>query len=206
MARGLNCNWHTEAVFCLTKPSAAEIVGTVSAAVALQPETCRFLSLRGGLKAQKLPFLFSHDYSRTCIGHGELAFRIAASAFERWTQFDLGWVQVANPSATIKVGQIVAVEAYTFGLWSLNLSQIVEVEQTPTSLGFVYATTALHVEEGEERFLLRLDPEDGSVWYELEAVSRPQDNFAWLGLPFTRAFQHKFVGDSHRRMREAVLS
>jgi len=193
-------------VFCLTKPSAAEIIGTVSAAVAPLPGASRFLSLRSGLKARKLPFLFAHDYSRTCIGHGELAFRMASRAFESWAQFDLGWVRVVNPSASIDVGQIVAVEAQTLGLWSLNLSRIVEAERSATSLGFVYATTPMHVEEGEERFLLRFDPEDGGVWYELEAVSRPRDNFAWLGLPFTRLFQHKFAGDSHRRMRQAVLS
>jgi uncharacterized protein (UPF0548 family) len=206
MARDLSCSWHTEAVFCLTKPSAAEIIGTVSVAVALEAGTSQFLSLRGGLKERRLPFLFAHDYSRTCIGHGELAFRVAVGAFEKWAQFDLGWVRVANPTAPIDVGQIVAVEAQTLGLWSLNLSKIVEMERTESSLGFVYSTTPMHVEEGEERFLLRLDPEDGSVWYELEAVSRPRDDFARIGLPLTRYFQHRFVGGSHRRMRQAVLS
>jgi uncharacterized protein (UPF0548 family) len=70
--------------------------------------------------------------------------------------------------------------------------------------GFIYVTTQMHFEQGEERFLLEFDAASGDVWYELEAVSRPRDPFARLGFPVTRAFQHKFARDSHRRMREAI--
>jgi uncharacterized protein (UPF0548 family) len=101
-------------------------------------------------------------------------------------------------------GQIVAVEARTLGLWSVNLSRIAEVERTPMSIGFLYITTGDHVEEGEERFLLSLDHDTGNIWYELEAVSRPRHALAWLGYPISRAYQHRFVRDSHRRMRKAA--
>jgi uncharacterized protein (UPF0548 family) len=59
----------------------------------------------------------------------------------------------------------------------------------------------MHVEQGEERFLLDFDPNTGDLHYELEAVSRPRNLFAWMGYPVTRAFQHRFARDSHRRMR-----
>ena len=120
--------------------------------------------------------------------------------------FNLGWVRVANHEAPIAFGQIVAVEVRALGLWSLNLSRIAEVVDTPTQLGFLYATTALHVEEGEERFLLEFDAATGNVWYQLEAASRPRNALARLGYPITRAFQHKFARDSHQSMRNAVLS
>jgi len=58
-------------------------------------------------------------------------------------------VRVANPSALVALGQPVAVEAQTLGLWTLNVSRIVEVIDTPLQYGFVYATSALHVEEGK---------------------------------------------------------
>jgi uncharacterized protein (UPF0548 family) len=119
--------------------------------------------------------------------------------------FDLGWLRVANPSAAIVFGQIVAVEAHSRGLWSINLSRIEEVADTRTRFGFLYATTTMHVEQGEERFLLEFEPTTGDVWYELEAVSRPQNAMARLGLPVTRAFQHRFARDSHRRMKQVVL-
>ena len=120
--------------------------------------------------------------------------------------FDLGWVRVANPGTRIEVGQVVTVEVRSLGLWSLNLSRIVEVIRESGTFGFIYKTTRHHLEEGEERFLLTLEAESGTVWYELEAVSRPRVLLARLGLPVTRAFQRHFARDSHRRMREVVAS
>jgi uncharacterized protein (UPF0548 family) len=120
--------------------------------------------------------------------------------------FDLGWVRVANPSAAIHVDQVVAVEAHTLGLWTVNLSRIVKVVDSATVFGFIYATTSLHVEQGEERFLLEFDRETGDVWYELEAVSRPRAALARLGFPFTRAFQKRFARESHERMRRETTA
>ena len=120
--------------------------------------------------------------------------------------FDLGWTRVANPHASITAGQIVAVEAHTLGLWTLNLSRILEVVDTRTRFGFIYATTEMHVEQGEERFLLEFDPETGHIDYVLEAASLPRNALARLGFPVTRSFQHKFARDSHRRMRQELLA
>ena len=124
--------------------------------------------------------------------------------FRNWTQFNLGWVRVANSSARIEIGQIVAVDVQSLGLWSLNLSQIVEVMQTESRFGFIYKTTPGHVEEGEERFEVLLDEKSNSVWYETEAVSRPRNLMALLGYPITRRFQRLFARDSHTRMKLAV--
>lgn len=118
--------------------------------------------------------------------------------------FDLGWVRVVNSTAPIACGELVAVEVHSLGLWTLNLSRIVETVDSETQFGYVYATTLHHVEQGEERFLLRLDPETGEVSYELEAVSRPRHILAKIAYPITRHFQHKFARDSHRRMQQAV--
>jgi uncharacterized protein (UPF0548 family) len=88
----------------------------------------------------------------------------------------------------------------------LNLSRITEVIDTSGRFGFVYATTELHVEAGEERFLLEFDPATGDVCYELEALSRPHNALARLGFPVTRRFQHKFAHDSHRHMPGEVAT
>jgi len=114
--------------------------------------------------------------------------------------FDLGWARVANPGAAIEPGQIIAMEAHTLGLWTLNLSRIIETVDTVTRFGFLYATTPMHVEQGAERFLLEFDPTTGDVHYLLEAISRPRHLFARLGWPLSRTFQHQFVRESHRRM------
>lgn len=133
-------------------------------------------------------------------------FSVARRGFADWAEFDLGWVRVANPETPIVAGQIVAVEVHACGLWSLHFSRIMETVDTSTQFGFLYATTTHHGEEGEERFLLEFDPDDGGVWYQLEAVSRPRHLMARLAYPMTRTLQHRFARDSHRRMKQAVLA
>ena len=170
------------------------------------PELLRseFLNEFGGVRATGLPNGFVLDRLRTQIGAGKEAFERAIQAFKNWGQFNLGWVRVANPSARIELGEIVAVEVHSLGLWSLNLSQIVEVVENESRFGFIYKTTPTHVEEGEERFEVSLDETSGMVAYETEAISRARDLMARLGYPVTRAFQHRFARDSHSRMRRAA--
>jgi len=139
------------------------------------------------------------------IGHGEAAFIAARTAFKQWRHFDLGWVRVANPTARIALGELVAVEAHAAGLWSLNLSRITETIDTPTRYGFLYATTRRHVEEGQERFLIEFDPDTGDIFYLIEAVSRPRHSLARLAWPYSRAMQHRFARESHARMRRAAI-
>lgn len=157
-----------------------------------------------GTEAASLPPGFAHDYSQTELGAGIVVFEAAVAAFQKWKQFDLGWVAVANTGAPIEVGLLVAVEVRALGLWSVNLSQIVDVTRDAGAYGFIYRTTSQHIEEGEERFLLTFDSQTGSVQYELEAVSRPRHRLAKIGYPITRAFQHRFALDSHQRIREIV--
>ena len=135
---------------------------------------------------------------------GRRVFVAAREAFQRWEQFDLGWVRVVNPMAKITPGELVAVEAHTACLWSINLSRVVEVVDNPTRFGFMYTTTAFHVEEGQERFIVGFDPESESVSYLIEAVSRPRHLLARIGYPFSRAMQHRFARDSHARMRRCL--
>jgi uncharacterized protein (UPF0548 family) len=148
---------------------------------------------------------FAHDLSRSEIGRGLHVFVAAREAFQRWKQFDLGWVQVVNPIAKIAPGELVAVEAHTAYLWSISFNRVVEVVDSPTRFGFMYTTTALHVEEGQERFVIEFDPESESVSYLIEAVSRPRHILARIGYPLSRAMQHRFARDSHARIRRCIL-
>ncbi len=175
-------------------------------AAELRPDCSGPLSLRDGLTAASLPWGFAHDVSLSEIGRGEGAFARARLLLEKWVEFDLGWVRVANPSAEVRNGELVAVEAHTAGLWSLNLSRIIETVDTPERFGFLYATTAMHVEEGQERFVLELDRSSGRMLYLIEAVSRPRHLLARLGWTVGRAMQSRFRRDSHARMRRAVGS
>lgn len=174
-----------------------------------QIEAARYLAVDGpgllalprGLRIKNYDPAFALDSSRSLLGKGDAVFNAAKRAFERWAQFDLGWVRVANQEAVIATGHIVAVEVRALGLWTLNLSRVIEVIDTPSAFGFIYSTTKLHVEQGEERFLIEFDRATSDVWYELEAVSRPRQMLARLGFPVTRAFQHRFARNSHRQMK-----
>jgi len=192
-------------MFRLTRPSRHEEQALLAAARDAAPSSPHLLSLEDGLLGG-LPAGFVRDVSRSEIGRGLQALAAAREAMQRWEQFDLGWVQVVDPNTEIAPGELVGVEAHTFGLWSISVNRIVEVVDGPTRFGFVYATTAFHVEEGQERFVIEVDPESESVSYLIEAVSRPRHFLARIGYPLSRATQHQFARDSHAQMRRRVMS
>lgn len=191
-------------MFRFLKPEDREIERQIARASRRAKMVTQYLDVSGGVHPVGLPNGFVLDRLRTEIGSGRAAFEVAVASFKAWMHFDLGWARVANALAPIETGRIIAVEVHSFGLWSLNLSQIVEVVRKQNRFGFIYKTTAHHIEDGEERFEVMLDSRSGSVQYETEAVSRPRDLMALLGYPVTRRFQHRFARESHRRMLDVV--
>jgi uncharacterized protein (UPF0548 family) len=191
-------------VFRLFRPSEDDRKELLASAREAPPSSPRLLTLMEGSLGTP-PKGFALDLSRSEIGRGLRAFVAAREAFLGWRQFDLGWVQIVNPSAKITPGQLVAVEAHTACLWSISLNRVAEIVDGPTRFGFMYATTAFHIEEGQERFVIDFDPETESVSYLIEAVSRPRHPLARIAYPFSRAMQHRFARDSHARMRSACV-
>ena len=177
----------------------------LAAAREAAPSSPRLLTLTDGLLGTP-PKGFAHDLSQKEIGRGRRVFAAAREAFQRWEHFDLGWVQVVNPTAEIAPGKLVAVEAHTACFWSINISRISEVVDNAARFGFLYTTTAFHIEEGQERFIIDFDPENESVSYLIEAVSRPRHVLARIAHPFSRAMQHRFTRDSHARIEHCVLN
>ena len=190
-------------MFRLRQLTSAEINDQILVASGGPSGSPRLLSIGSGL-ATIASGTFAHDRSWSSLGFGDEVFTSAKRAFANWRMFDLGWVRVVNIAAQIERQQIIAVEVHTLGFWSVNLSRILETVDSETQFGFLYSTTNQHVEQGEETFILRRNPDTAEVSYELEAVSRPRHVLARLGFPMARFFQHKFARDSHRRMREAV--
>jgi len=192
-------------VFRLTRASEDEKEKLMAAAREAPLPSPHLLTLASGPLGTP-PRGFVHDLSRSHIGQGQHTFAVAREAFQRWEQFNLGWVRIADPVPKVASGELVAVEAYTAWLWSMSLNRIVEVVDSPIRFGFMYTTTALHVEEGQERFVVEFDPKNESVHYLIEAISRPRHILARIGYPFSRAMQHRFARDSHARMRGYIGS
>ncbi|MDE3199825.1 MAG: DUF1990 domain-containing protein [Acidobacteriota bacterium] len=184
----------------------AKVEKHLQVAAQLPPAPLRFLTISGYILADPPPIGFVRNTSQSQLGAGPQVWNAARKAMASWIPFDLGWVSVRNAQAPIQLDELVAVEAHTLNLWSLNISRIVNVIDTSTQFGFVYATTPLHVEDGEERFFLEFDPETGRVTYSIQAVSRPRSWLARLGYPVTRAYQHRFARHSHQHLRGIINS
>lgn len=107
---------------------------------------------------------------------------------------DLGWLRV------VVRGREVGIVIRHYGFWSVNVSRVMRVEDGPASYAMVYGTLPEHAESGEERFSVSLRS-NGTVWYEIEAFSRPRHLLARIGYPLTRRLQKRFARDSMRRMQ-----
>jgi uncharacterized protein (UPF0548 family) len=174
-----------------------------------------------GLARQAHPAGFRVAESQVVLGHGQAVFERAVQLVAEWRPFDLGWVGVYPPSASVATGTTVAVVAHHLGFWSVHACRIVYplsmstrtlppprgTETVPTPVptpvvaGFAYGTLSDHAEIGEEIFAVSIDPGTGVVTYSIRAVSREGALLARLGAPVARAFQARFRRDSLAAMQ-----
>lgn len=152
------------------------------------------------------PVGYTVDHNRIKLGEGELTYRRAVEALQSWKHFDLGWVKIVPDGVPVEVGQTVAVQARSLGLWSLNACRIVylldESDEFIARFGFAYGTLPAHVECGEERFTIEWH-QDNAVWYDIYAFSRPQHPLVKVAYPYARVLQKRFAKDSMAAMRAA---
>lgn len=154
------------------------------------------------------PAGFDRDHNRVRLGTGDAAFAAACAAIRGWRMARLGWVELrtADEEAPMAPGLEVAMLTHLFGLWWLNAARIVYTvdESGPARrFGFAYGTLEDHAEMGEERFTVE-QLEDGGVWYDLYAFSRPAYWMVRLGYPLARRLQRRFQVDSKAAMERAV--
>jgi uncharacterized protein (UPF0548 family) len=191
-------------VFLFSKPDRRQIDRFLAA------QRNRTFSYREtGASLRAAPAGYTVDHNRVQIGEGRAAFARAVEALRSWKQLDLGWVTAHPPSAPLEPGVTVAVRARHFGFWSLNACRVVytlEEEGAMVRFGFAYGTLPDHAELGEERFTVEWHHEDGAVWYDLFAFSRPNHALASFGRPFSRRLQRRFARDSMRAMARAAAA
>ena len=162
-----------------------------------------------GATATSPPAGYVRDRTRIILGSGESMFLAAKAALQRWEHFRLGWVEPWPPETPIQSGEVVAIMAWTAGLWTLNCCRIVYVvdESSPIrKFGFAYGTLPGHVESGEELFLIEWDQNINTVSYDILAFSRPNHFLTRLGYPLVRRTQKRFGRDSAAAMFRAVNS
>lgn len=162
-----------------------------------------------GATDAKLPSGYSVYQSRSELGRGNRCFQLARQALDRWTQLRLGWLDVLPHDAPIQPGEVVAVGARLFGVWSFNVCRIIYVvdEAGPVArYGFAYGTLPDHMAVGEERFLVEWNSADDVVWFGISVFSRPRHWLARLGYPALAYVQRRFRREAPEAMRCAVAS
>jgi uncharacterized protein (UPF0548 family) len=153
-----------------------------------------------GATRGSMPNGYNVDRHAAIIGHGDAAFERAKQGIRDWASFDLPWIRTF-PRREPAVGTIVAVVARVFGLWWTNVSRVVYTIDEPECFGFAYGTLPLHAETGEELFAVERSTGSDEISYRIVAFSKPRHPLARLGLPFSRATQHRFGRDSIEAMR-----
>ena len=149
------------------------------------------------------PIGFERDRYRQRLGAGAAAFAAARAAIRAWQMFPPPLAVIEPAGIPIAAGEVAAVIVRAFGAWFLNSARIVYVIDEPRRFGFAYGTLPGHAECGEERFLAEwLD--DDTVWYDVDAISRPRYWAAQLAYPLTRRLQRQFAERSKARMAKLV--
>ncbi len=180
-------------MFLIRRPSSETIEQFISSQRGLS-----FTYNQVGATRTQPPAGYTVDHNRVRLGEGEETYVRAIAALRSWKHFDLRWVRIVPPGEAVEAATTGAVEAKTFGFWSLSACRIVYVidEKEPVrKFGFAYGTLRDHVERGEERFTIEWHKDD-SVWYDIYAFSRPHHPIVRLAFPLARMLQKRFARDS----------
>lgn len=149
---------------------------------------------------------YNIDHNRVQLGSGLQCFTNAIAAIQKWKMFDISWVHLFWNDTPVQTGATVAVVVRHLGFWSMNACRIVYVVEENNEqqrYGFAYGTLPGHAERGEESFTVEWNKQDGSVWYDIFAVSKPGP-LAMMGYVYSRRLQKRFARDSKEAMKRAV--
>jgi uncharacterized protein (UPF0548 family) len=187
-----------------SEPTAADI----AAFLAVQQGGALSYPERGATRDGQPVRGYNFDHNRVQLGTGAPAYAAACAALHAWTMFPAPWTRIAPANAPLREGQVIAMLAHALGAWWLNACRIVYTidEAGPVRRhGFAYGTLDAHVEQGEERFCVE-QLEDGTVWYDLSAFSRPRFWPVRLAKPLARRLQFRFAHESKAAMQCAVVA
>jgi uncharacterized protein (UPF0548 family) len=153
-----------------------------------------------GSTSKHVPVIgYDNDLNRQVLGSGEAVWHAACEAIRTWKMFPEGWTRIYPHPAPIQENVVVVMQARVLGWWWINSCRIVYTIDTANCFGFAYGTLPGHVEKGEELFKVEKLP-DGTVQYEIKALSRPRFWMTRIGYPLARMYQRKFVAESKAAM------
>lgn len=160
----------------------------------------------GLLAAAAVPVGFHRVHHRVQVGHGAHQRLAVASALLGFRLHQTAGITVPSNAEAV-AGATVSMR---FPLGPLGLPAPCRVLwdlDEPDRTGFAYGTLKGHPEQGEESFLVTIDPSE-QVWFEVSALSRPARWFSRLGAPVARRVQamitQRYLDAARRVAREAA--
>nr|WP_245348244.1 DUF1990 domain-containing protein [Paeniglutamicibacter psychrophenolicus] len=125
---------------------------------------------------------------REYVGHGPAAFEALSAGIMGWKLHEDARLGVRPDTPRVQLGSRVVL-GIGFGPARINAPcRVVRLIEEGARSGFAYGTLSGHPASGEESFESVLE-DDGSVYLEIKAVSRPSTRFRRLGGPLTGATQ-----------------
>jgi uncharacterized protein (UPF0548 family) len=186
----------TSARWSIARPDA----GTIARVVDARRDADFTYSDVGATREGEMPAGYAIDRNREYLGRG--VFASARSQLRAWRMMP-PWTAAEPAQVPIEEGRVFVVLVNALGMWWINPARIVYVIDEPRRFGFAYGTLPGHAESGEERFLVE-ELDDGAVWYDVSAFSRPRFWGARVAYPLTRALQKQFARDSRAAMLRAL--
>jgi uncharacterized protein (UPF0548 family) len=139
----------------------------------------------GATASAELPAGYGHLHVETQIGTGPERFARAADAVMRWGMQRGAGLRVRTSSDVAAVDTVVLVR---MGFLPAPCRVVYTIDE-PDIRGFAYGTLQGHPESGEERFVVRRDPDTGAVFAEVTAFSRPATWWSKAGGPIVTVAQ-----------------
>ncbi len=152
----------------------------------------------GATLDRPLPPHYHHLRHRVRIGDGAEVFRRAAEAVLTFDMHRGAGTRIRTEARRAAPGVRV-----TVGLGPFTVPcEVVYVHDEPGRAGFGYGTLPVHLEQGEEAFVVERDA-DGGVWFSVTAFSRPARPLMRLGGPVAILAQHLYARVCARALRRA---
>jgi uncharacterized protein (UPF0548 family) len=148
-----------------------------------------------GATAGELPAGYHHVHASAVIGHGAGDFDAASAALMSWDVHRRSGIKVLT-APPVEVGADVELR----WLGQRIPCRVVDVVDERRRRGFAYGTLSGHPEQGEERFIVSLDPVTDDVTAAITAFSRPGSWATRLAGPIGRRLQRWMT----RRYLEAL--
>lgn len=140
----------------------------------------------GATAGGERPAGYGHLAVSRQIGTGQPRFERAADAVLHWGMQTGAGLRVQTSSPIVTVDAIVVVTMMGF---LRAPCRVVYVVDEPDIRGFGYGTLPGHPESGEERFIVRRDPDTSAVFAEVSSFSRPAAWWSKAGTPAVRVMQ-----------------